>query len=72
MKERHMIYYRHKFQHLFLVLLLFFIIYVEQMVKRELRDAERVYVNGILQNGLKSFMQIVNMASGQEDNVKLN
>ena len=26
----------------------------EQMVKRELRDAERVYVNGILQNGLES------------------
>ena len=25
---------------------------IEQMVKRELRDAERVYVNGILQNGL--------------------
>ena len=24
---------------------------IEQMVKRELRDAERVYVNGILQNG---------------------
>ena len=24
------------------------------MVKRELRDAERVYVNGILQNGLES------------------
>ena len=27
---------------------------VERMVKRELRDAERVYVNGILQNGLES------------------
>ena len=27
---------------------------IEQMVKRELRDAERVYVNGILQNGLES------------------
>ena len=27
---------------------------IEQMVKRELRDAERVYVNGILQNGLGS------------------
>ena len=27
---------------------------IEQMVKRELRDAERVYVNGILQNGLAS------------------
>ena len=26
---------------------------IEQMVKRELRDAERVYVNGILQNGLE-------------------
>ena len=26
----------------------------EQLVKRELRDAERVYVNGILQNGLES------------------
>ena len=26
----------------------------EQMVKRELRDAERVYVNGILHNGLES------------------
>ena len=25
------------------------------MVKRELRDAERVYVNGILQNGLESW-----------------
>ena len=25
---------------------------IEQMVKRELRDAKRVYVNGILQNGL--------------------
>ena len=24
------------------------------MVKRELQDAERVYVNGILQNGLES------------------
>ena len=24
------------------------------MVKHELRDAERIYVNGILQNGLKS------------------
>ena len=24
------------------------------MVKREIQDAERVYVNGILQNGLKS------------------
>ena len=24
------------------------------MVQRELRDAERVYVNGILQNGLES------------------
>ena len=28
---------------------------IEQMVKRELRDAERVYANGILQNGLKSW-----------------
>ena len=28
--------------------------YIEQMVKREVRDAERVYVNGILQNGLES------------------
>ena len=27
---------------------------IEQMVKRELRVAERVYVNGILQNGLVS------------------
>ena len=27
---------------------------IEQMVKRELRDAERVYVNGILQNSLES------------------
>ena len=27
---------------------------IEQMVKRELRDAERVYVNGILQNDLES------------------
>ena len=27
---------------------------IEQMVKRQLRDAERVYVNGILQNGLES------------------
>ena len=27
---------------------------IEQMVKRELRDAERVYVNSILQNGLES------------------
>ena len=27
---------------------------IEKMVKRELRDAERVYVNGILQNGLES------------------
>ena len=27
---------------------------IEQMVKRELRDAERVYVNGILQNGRES------------------
>ena len=27
---------------------------IEQMVKCELRDAERVYVNGILQNGLES------------------
>ena len=27
---------------------------IDQMVKRELRDAERVYVNGILQNGLES------------------
>ena len=27
---------------------------IEHMVKRELRDAERVYVNGILQNGLES------------------
>ena len=27
-------------------------LHIEQMVKRELRDAERVYVNGILQNGL--------------------
>ena len=26
----------------------------EQMVKRKLRDAERVYVNGILHNGLES------------------
>ena len=26
---------------------------IEQMVKRELWDAERVYVNGILQNGLE-------------------
>ena len=26
---------------------------IKQMVKRELRDAERVYVNGILQNGLE-------------------
>ena len=26
---------------------------IEPMVKRELRDAERVYVNGILQNGLE-------------------
>ena len=26
----------------------------EQMIKRELRDAERVYVNGILQNGIES------------------
>ena len=29
-------------------------LYIEQMVKRELRDAERDYVNGILQNGLES------------------
>ena len=29
-------------------------LYIEQMVKRELQDAERVYVNGILQNGLES------------------
>ena len=29
-------------------------LHIEQMVKRELRDAERVYVNGILQNGLES------------------
>ena len=28
---------------------------IEQMVKRELRDAERVYVNDILQNGLESW-----------------
>ena len=27
---------------------------IEQMVKRELRDAERIYVNGILQNGPES------------------
>ena len=27
---------------------------IEQMVKRELRDAERVYVNGILKNDLES------------------
>ena len=27
---------------------------IEQMVKRELRDAERVYVSSILQNGLES------------------
>ena len=27
---------------------------IEQMVKCELRDAERVYVNGILQNGIES------------------
>ena len=27
---------------------------IEQMVKHALRDAERVYVNGILQNGLES------------------
>ena len=27
---------------------------IEQMVKRELRDEERVYVNGILQNGIES------------------
>ena len=27
---------------------------IEKMVKRELRDTERVYVNGILQNGLES------------------
>ena len=27
---------------------------IEQMVKCELRDAERVYGNGILQNGLES------------------
>ena len=27
---------------------------IEQMVKRELRDAERVYVNDILQNGPQS------------------
>ena len=27
---------------------------IEQMGKRELRDAERVYVNVILQNGLES------------------
>ena len=27
---------------------------IEQMVKRELRNAERVYVNGIPQNGLES------------------
>ena len=27
---------------------------IEQMVKRDLRDAERVYVNGILQNVLES------------------
>ena len=29
--------------------------YIEQMVKCELRDAERVYVNDILQNGLESW-----------------
>ena len=27
---------------------------IEQMVKRELRDAEKVYVTGILQNGIES------------------
>ena len=27
---------------------------IEQMVKRELRDAERGYVNGILQNGIEN------------------
>ena len=27
---------------------------IEQIVKRELWDGERVYVNGILQNGLES------------------
>ena len=27
---------------------------IEQMVKRELQDADRVSVNGILQNGLES------------------
>ena len=27
---------------------------IEQMIKRELQDAERVYVNDILQNGLES------------------
>ena len=27
---------------------------IEQMVKRKLQDAERVYVNDILQNGLES------------------
>ena len=27
---------------------------IEQMVKRELRDVERVYVNNILQNDLES------------------
>ena len=27
---------------------------IEQMVKRELQDAEMVYVNGILQNGRES------------------
>ena len=27
---------------------------IKQMVKREIRDAERVYVNDIVQNGLES------------------
>ena len=27
---------------------------IEQIIRRELRDAERVYVNGIFQNGLES------------------
>ena len=27
---------------------------IEQMVKRELRDTERVYMNGILQNAVES------------------
>ena len=33
---------------------------IEQIVKRELRDAERVYVNGILQNSLESEAEISN------------